>query len=79
VASFSAFGRGLDRKILDNDSTHEATQASLMYRAHTSLADNVFDNLISQGFIPPNTTAKSNEGLVKRRLDEDSSSLKIYK
>jgi hypothetical protein len=79
VASFSAFGRGLDRKILDSDSTHDATQANLMQRAHTSLADNVFENLISQGFIPPNTTVNSNEGLVKRRLDEDSSSLKIYK
>lgn len=79
VASFSAFGEGLDRKILDVDSTHNATQAKLIHRAHASLADNVFEHLISQGFIPLQAVDKKAGRLAKRRLDEESSSLKIYK
>ena len=79
VASFSAYGEGLDRKILDVDSTHDATQAKLIHKAYASLADNVFENLIAQGFMPPKAVEKNAEGLVKRRLDEESSSLKIYK
>jgi hypothetical protein len=79
IAAFSAFGKGLDRKILDADSTHEMPKARLIYKAYDSLSDNVYDNLIEQGFLSPKSSKSTSDVIPKGKLDEDSSTLIIYK
>lgn len=79
IAAFSAFGNGLDRKILDADSTHEMSRARLIHKAYDSLSENVYDNFIEQGFLSPKSYKSTSDGIPKGKLDEDSSSLIIYK
>lgn len=80
VASFTAHGSGSDNRMVSNDSTYTPSNAKIIRQIAASLAEEVASNLADQEFIkssvPPAGEALRNP---KRRLDDDSTTLKVYR
>lgn len=79
VASFLAFGEGKDVQIDGRDTAYKPSTAKLMKLASLDLAEDVRKNLAAQNFITNNSGSEGQLRNLKRRLDDDASSLKIYK
>jgi hypothetical protein len=80
VASFTAHGSGSYKRMVSNDSTYTPSSAKIIRQIAASLAQEVAANLADQEFIkssvPPVREAQRNP---KRRLDDDSTTLKVYR
>jgi hypothetical protein len=79
VASFIASGDGKEVRIDGKDNNFKASKAKLMKLASIDLAEDVRKNLAAQNFITNNPGSAAYERNVKRRLDDDASTLKVYK
>lgn len=79
VASFIASGEGKDVQIDGKNTAYKPSTAKLMKLASLDLAEDVRKNLASQNFITNNPGSAGYERNLKRRLDDDASTLKVYK
>jgi len=79
VASFIASGEGKDVQIDGKDTGYKPSMAKLMKLASLDLAEDVRKNLAAQNFVTNNPGSAGYERNLKRRLDDDASSLKVYK
>ena len=79
VASFVASGDGKEVRIDGKDNSFKASKAKLMKLASLDLAEDVRKNLAAQNFITNNPGAAGYERNLKRRLDDDPATLKVYK
>ncbi len=79
VASFIASGEGKDVQIDGRDTGYKPSTAKLMKLASLDLAEEVRKNLAAQNFITNNPGSAGYERNLKRRLDDDASTLKVYK
>jgi hypothetical protein len=78
LASFLAEGNGKEVRIDGRDHAFKASMAKLTKQAADNLAQDVANHLADQDFISPNApniTVKTNS---KTRMDDDSTTLKIY-
>ena len=79
VASFVASGEGKDVQIDGRDTSHKPSMAKLMKLASLDLAEDVRKHLADQNFITNNPGSAGQVRNLKRRLDDDASTLKVYK
>jgi hypothetical protein len=79
VASFVASGEGKDVQIDGRGTGYKPSTAKLMKLASLDLAEDVRKNLAVQNFITNNPGSTGYERNLKRRLDDDASTIKIYK
>jgi len=79
VASFIASGEGKDVQIDGKNTAYKPSTAKLMKLASLDLAEDVRKNLAAQNFITNNPGSAGYERNLKRRLDDDASTLKVYK
>ena len=79
VASFVASGEGKDVQIDGRDTGHKPSTAKLMKLASLDLAEDVRKHLADQNFITNNPGSAGQARNLKRRLDDDASTLKVYK
>ena len=79
VASFVASGEGKDVQIDGKSAGYKPSTAKLMKLASLDLAEDVRKNLAAQNFITNNPGSAGYERNLKRRLDDDASTLKVYK
>ena len=79
VASFVASGEGKDVQIDGRDTEHKPSTAKLMKLASLDLAEDVRKHLAEQNFITNNPGSAGQARNLKRRLDDDASTLKVYK
>lgn len=79
VASFLASGEGKDVQIDGRDTSHKPSMAKLMKLASLDLAEDVRKNLADQNFLTNNPGSAGQMRNLKRRLDDDASTLKVYK
>ena len=79
VASFVASGEGKDVQIDGRDTGHKPSNAKLMKLASLDLAEDVRKHLADQNFITNNPGSEGHHHHLKRRLDDDASTLKVYK
>ena len=79
VASFVASGEGKDVQIDGKNAGYKPSTAKLMKLASLDLAEDVRKNLASQNFITNNPGSAGYERNLKRRLNDDASTLKVYK
>ena len=79
VASFVASGEGKDVQIDGKGTGYKPSTAKLMKLASLDLAEDVRKNLAAQNFITNNPGSAGYERNLKRRLDDDASTLKVYK
>jgi len=79
VASFIASGEGKEVRIDGKDNNFKSSMAKLMKLASLDLAEDVRKNLAAQNFITNNPGSAGYERNLKRRLDDDASTLKVYK
>ena len=79
VASFVASGEGKDVQIDGRDTGHKPSNAKLMKLASLDLAEDVRKHLADQNFITNNPGSAGQQRNLKRRLDDDASTLKVYK
>ncbi len=79
VASFVASGEGKDVQIDGRDTEHKPSTAKLMKLASLDLAEDVRKHLADQNFITNNPGSAGQARNLKRRLDDDASTLKVYK
>jgi hypothetical protein len=79
VASFVASGEGKDVQIDGRDSGYKPSNAKLMKLASLDLAEDVRKHLADQNFITNNPGSVGQLRNLKRRLDDDASTLKVYK
>jgi hypothetical protein len=79
VASFVASGEGKDIQIDGRGAGYKPSNAKLMKLASLDLAEDVRKNLAAQNFITNNPGSAGYERNLKRRLDDDASTLKVYK
>ena len=79
VASFVASGEGKDVQIDGKNTAYKPSMAKLMKLASLDLAEDVRKNLAAQNFITNNPGSAGYERNLKRRLDDDASTLKVYK
>jgi hypothetical protein len=79
VASFVASGEGKDVQIDGRGAGYKPSTAKLMKLASLDLAADVRKNLAAQNFITNNPGSAGYERNLKRRLDDDASTLKVYK
>ncbi len=79
VASFVASGEGKDVQIDGRGTGYKPSTAKLMKLASLDLAEDVRKNLAAQNFITNNPGSAGYERNLKRRLDDDASTLKVYK
>ena len=79
VASFIASGEGKDVQIDGRDTGYKPSTAKLMKLASIDLAEDVRKNLADQNFITNNPGSAGYQRNLKRRLDDDATTLKVYK
>ena len=79
IASFVASGEGKDVQIDGRDTGHKPSMAKLMKLASLDLAEDVRKHLGDQNFITNNPGSAGQLRNLKRRLDDDASTLKVYK
>lgn len=79
VASFVASGEGKDVQIDGRDTAHKPSMAKLMKLASLDLAEDVRKQLADQNFITNNPGSAGQVRNLKRRLDDNASTLKVYK
>jgi hypothetical protein len=79
VASFVASGEGKDVQIDGRDTAYKPSMAKLMKLASLDLAEDVRKHLADQNFITNNPGSAGQVRNLKRRLDDDASTLKVYK
>jgi hypothetical protein len=79
VASFIASGEGKDVQIDGRDTAYKPSTAKLMKLVSLDLAEDVRKNLAAQNFITNNPGSAGYERNLKRRIDDDASTLKVYK
>ena len=79
VASFIASGEGKDVQIDGRDTAYKPSTAKLMKLASLDLAEDVRKNLAAQNFITNNPGSAGYERNLRRRLDDDAATLKVYK
>lgn len=79
VASFVASGEGKDVQIDGRDAGNKPSIAKLMKLASLDLAEDVRKHLADQNFITNNPGSAGQQRNLKRRLDDDASTLKVYK
>ena len=79
VASFIASGEGRDVQIDGRNTAYKPSAAKLMKLASLDLAEDVRKNLAAQNFIANNPGSAAYERNLKRRIDDDASTLKVYK
>jgi len=79
VASFIASGEGKDVQIDGRNTAYKPSAAKLMKLASLDLAEDVRKNLAAQNFITNNPGSAGYERNLKRRLDDDAATLKVYK
>ena len=79
VASFVASGDGKEVRIDGKDNGFKASMAKLMKLAANDLAEDVRKSLASQNFLTNNPGSDGERRNLKRRLDDDASTLKVYK
>ena len=79
VASFIASGDGKEVRIDGKDNGFKASKAKLMKLASLDLAEDVRKNLAAQNFITNNPGSAGYERNLKRRLEDDTATLKVYK
>ena len=79
VASFVASGEGKDVQIDGRDTGYKSSTAKLMKLASLDLAEDVRKNLADQNFITNNPGSAGYQRNLKQRLDDDASTLKVYK
>ena len=79
VASFVASGEGKDVQIDGRDTGHKPSMAKLMKLASLDLAEDVRKHLADQNFVTNNPGSAGQVRNLKRRLDDDASTLKVYK
>ncbi len=76
VAAFSAHGSGSDNRLSAKESEYVASNAKILRQMAVSLAEDAAVHLADQKFIKGSAIVSQNP---KRRLDDDSTSLKVYK
>ena len=79
VASFVASGEGKEVQIDGRDTAYKPSNAKLMKLASLDLAEDVRKHLADQNFITNNPGSAGQVRNLKRRLDDDASTLKVYK
>lgn len=79
VASFVASGEGKDVQIDGRDTAYKSSKAKLMKLASLDLAEDVRKHLADQNFITNNPGSAGQLRNLKRRLDDDATTLKVYK
>ena len=79
VASFVASGEGKDVQIDGRDTSYKPSTAKLMKLASLDLAEDVRKHLADQNFITNHPGSAGQQRNLKRRLDDDASTLKVYK
>ena len=79
VASFVASGEGKDVQIDGRDTGHKPSTAKLMKLASLDLAEDVRKHLADQNFITNSPGSAGQVRNLKRHLDDDASTLKVYK
>jgi hypothetical protein len=79
VSSFVASGEGKDVQIDGRDTGYKSSMAKLMKLASLDLAEDVRKHLADQNFITNNPGSAGQLRNLKRRLDDDASTLKVYK
>ncbi|WP_128113361.1 hypothetical protein [Polynucleobacter necessarius] len=79
VASFIASGDGKEVRIDGKDNGFKPSMAKLMKLASLDLAEDVRKNLASQNFITNNPGSDGEKWNLKRRLNDDAATLKVYK
>lgn len=79
VASFIASGDGKEVRIDGKDTGFKPSMAKLMKLASLDLAEDVRKNLASQNFITNNPGSDGEKRNLKRRLNDDPATLKVYK
>ena len=79
VASFIASGEGKEVRIDGKDNNFKPSTAKLMKLASLDLAQDVRKNLAEQNFITNNPGSAGYERNLKRRLNDDANTLKVYK
>ncbi|MBU3606416.1 hypothetical protein IEN92_06570 [Polynucleobacter sp. MWH-Creno-3A4] len=79
VASFIASGEGKEVRIDGKDNNFKPSTAKLMKLASLDLAEDVRKNLAAQNFITNNPGSAGYERNLKRRLNDDATTLKVYK
>ena len=79
VGSFIASGEGKDVQIDGRDTAYKPSTAKLMKLASLDLAEDVRKNLTAQNFITNNPGSAGYERNLKRRIDDDASTLKVYR
>ena len=79
VASFIASGEGKEVRIDGRDTNFKPSTAKLMKLASLDLAEDVRKQLADQNFITNHPGSAGQARNLKRRLDDDVSTLKVYK
>ena len=79
VASFVASGEGKDVQIDGRDTGYKPSTAKLMKLASMDLAEDVRKHLADQNFITNNPGSAGQLRNLKTRLNDDASTLKVYK
>lgn len=79
VASFIASGEGKEVRIDGRDTNFKPSTAKLMKLASLDLAEDVRKQLADQNFITNHPGSAGQARNLKRRLDDDASTLKVYK
>jgi len=79
IASFIASGDGKEVRIDGKENIFKASKAKLMKLASLDLAEDVRKNLAAQNFITNNPGSSGYERNLKRRIDDDATTLKVYK
>jgi hypothetical protein len=83
VASFVASGEGkdvqIDGRANSKDTGYKPSMAKLMKLASLDLAEDVRKHLADQNFITNNPGSAGQVRNLKRRLDDDATTLKVYK
>lgn len=79
VASFIASGDGKEVRIDGKDNNFKPSMAKLMKLASLDLAQDVRKHLADQNFITNNPGSAGQMRNLKRRLDDDAATLKVYK
>jgi len=79
VASFIASGEGKEVRIDGKDNNFKPSTAKLMKLASLDLAEDVRKHLADQNFITNHPGSVGQARNLKRRLDDDAATLKVYK
>jgi hypothetical protein len=79
VASFIASGDGKEVRIDGKDNNFKPSMAKLMKLASLDLAEDVRKHLADQNFITNNPGSAGQMRNLKRRLEDDPATLKVYK